>query len=129
MGKIKIKILIFIGLIISCNSNKIEFGNTELSQKIELTNISDLMQNPTAFDNDTLKIVGELHLDLENKGIFSKSEKIWINSFKPATELDSVWKRINGKKVEIIGLYKAGKTGHLGLYNGQLKEIYYIKTK
>ncbi|QXP78817.1 MULTISPECIES: hypothetical protein [Winogradskyella] len=129
MGKIKIKILIFIGLIISCNSNKIEFGNTELSQKIELTNISDLMQNPTGFDNDTLKIVGELHLDLENKGIFSKSEKIWINSFKPATELDSVWKRINGKKVEIIGLYKAGKTGHLGLYNGQLKEIYYIKTK
>ncbi|WP_179333042.1 hypothetical protein [Winogradskyella costae] len=129
MGKIKIKILIFIGLIISCNSNKIEFGNTELSQKIELMNISDLMQNPTGFDNDTLKIVGELHLDLENKGIFSKSEKIWINSFKPATELDSVWKRINGKKVEIIGLYKAGKTGHLGLYNGQLKEIYYIKTK
>ena len=129
MGKNKIKILIFIGLIISCNSNKIEFGNTELSQKIELTNISDLMQNPTEFDNDTLKIVGELHLDLENKGIFSKSEKIWINSFKPATELDSVWKRINGKKVEIIGLYKAGKTGHLGLYNGQLKEIYYIKTK
>jgi len=129
MGKIKIKILIFIGLIISCNSNKIEFGNIELSQKIELTNISDLMQNPTGFDNDTLKIVGELHLDLENKGFFSKSEKIWINSFKPATELDSVWKRINGKKVEIIGLYKAGKTGHLGLYNGQLKEIYYIKTK
>jgi len=125
----RFKILIFIGLIISCNSNKIEFGNTELSQKIELTNISDLMQNPTGFDNDTLKIVGELHLDLENKGIFSKSEKIWINSFKPATELDSVWKRINGKKVEIIGLYKAGNTGHLGLYNGQLKEIYYIKTK
>lgn len=125
----RFKILIVIGLIISCNSNKIEFGNTELSQKIELTNISDLLQNPTEFDNDTLKIVGELHLDLENKGIFAKSEKIWIQSFKPATELDSVWKKINGKKVEIIGLYKAGKTGHLGLYNGQLKEIYYIKTK
>ena len=125
----RFKILIVIGLVISCNSNKIEFGNTELSQKIELTNISDLLQNPTEFDNDTLKIVGELHLDLENKGIFSKSEKIWIQSFKPATELDSVWKKINGKKVEIIGLYKAGKTGHLGLYNGKLKEIYYIKTK
>ncbi|MEH1009503.1 hypothetical protein VDP25_17325 [Winogradskyella sp. ECml5-4] len=75
MGKNKIKILIFIGLIISCNSNKIEFGNTELSKKIKLTNISDLMQNPTEFDNDTLKIVGELHLDLENKGIFFKSRK------------------------------------------------------
>tara|TARA_R100000544_G_C2205167_1_gene48875 strand:- start:24 stop:371 length:348 start_codon:yes stop_codon:yes gene_type:complete len=114
---------------ISCNSNKVEFGNTELSQKIELTNISDSLQNPTEFDNDTLKIVGELHLDLENKGVFAKSEKIWIKSFKPATELDSVWKKMNRRKVEIIGLYKAGKTGHLGLYNGQLKEIYYIKTK
>ena len=125
----RFNILIVIGLMISCNSNKVEFGNTELSQKIELTNISDSLQNPTEFDNDTLKIVGELHLDLENKGVFAKSEKIWIKSFKPATELDSVWKKMNRRKVEIIGLYKAGKTGHLGLYNGQLKEIYYIKTK
>ncbi|WP_179346703.1 hypothetical protein [Winogradskyella ursingii] len=122
-------ILIFIGLIVSCNTQKTEFGNAEILQKVSLTNISELSENRTEFDNDTLKIIGELHLDLENKGIYVESEKIWIKSFKPATELDSVWKKMNGRKVEIIGLYKAGKTGHLGLYNGQLKEIYYIKTK
>ncbi len=125
----KYKILIFIGLLVSCNSNKIEFGDDELSQKIELTNISVLIENPTEFDNDTLKIIGEFHLTMENRGIYWKSQQIWIDSFKPATELDSVSKNMNGKKVEIIGLYKAGKTGHLGLYDGQLKEIYYIKTE
>jgi hypothetical protein len=125
----RFKILIIIGLIISCNSNKIEFGNADLSQKLELTNIRDLMKKPTEFNNDTLKIIGEFHLTMENRGIYWKSQQIWIDSFKPATELDSVWKNMNGKKVEIIGLYKAGKTGHLGLYNGQFKEIYYIKTE
>ena len=122
-------ILIFTILITSCNTQRTEFGNAEISRKLSLTNIKELSENQTAFDNDTLKIIGELHLDLENKGIFSKSEKIWINSFKPTTELDSTWKKLNGKEVEIIGLYKAGKTGHLGLYNGQFKEVYYIKTE
>jgi hypothetical protein len=125
----KFKFIILIGLLVSCNPNKIEFGNVELSQKLELTNISVLIKNATEFDNDTLKIIGKLHLDMENKGIYSKSQQIWIDSFKPATEFDSVWKKLNGKKVEIIGLYKAGKTGHLGLYDGQLKEIYYIRTE
>ncbi len=125
----KYKVLIFIGLLVSCNPNKTEFGNAELSQKIKLTNFSTLIKNPTEFDNDTLKIIGELHLDLENKRIYYKSQKIWIESFKPATELDSVWIKMNGEKVEIIGLYKAGKSGYLGLYDGQFKEIYYIKTE
>ena len=126
---INFKIFLFIGLLVSCNPNKTEFGNADLSNKIELTDINDLNKNPTDFDNDTLKIIGELHLDLENKGIFDQSGKIWVESFKPATELDSVWKKLNGKKVEIIGFYKAGKTGHLGIYNGQFKEIYYIKAE
>tara|TARA_R110002012_G_scaffold295589_1_gene492245 strand:- start:1296 stop:1679 length:384 start_codon:yes stop_codon:yes gene_type:complete len=124
----KYRILIFIGLLVSCNTQKTEYGNAKISHKISLTDISELSKNRTDFDNDTLKIIGELHLDLENKGIYNESEKIWIDSFKPATELDSVWKKLNGKKVELIGLYKSGKTGHLGLYNGQFKEIYYIKT-
>ncbi|WP_139242023.1 hypothetical protein [Aquimarina spongiae] len=123
----KFKILIFIGFLISCNKEKTEFGNAELSQRINLIEITDLTENSSDFDNDTLKIIGDLHLELENKGIFSKSGKIWIDSFKPATELDTVWKKMNGKTVEIIGLYKSGKTGHLGLYNGEFKEIYYIK--
>lgn len=122
------KILILVGVLVSCNTNNKEFGNAQLSQKIHLTNISFLSKNPTDFDNDTLKIIGKLHLDLENKGIYNQSHNIWINSFKPATELDSVWKNFNGKNVEIIGLYLAGKTGHLEQYNGQFKEIYYIKT-
>jgi len=125
----KFKILLFIGLLFSCNTEKTEYGNAELSQKIHLTEISSIFKNSTEFNNDTLKISGELHLDLENKGIYAESDKIWLNSFKPATELDSVWKRMNGKKVELIGLYKSGKTGHLGLYNGQFTEIYFIKTK
>ncbi len=89
----KYKILILIGLLVSCKSQKTEFGNAEISQKISLTDISELSKNRTDFDNDTLKIIGELHLDLENKGIYNQSEKIWISSFKPATELDSVWKK------------------------------------
>ncbi|MGV6832046.1 MAG: hypothetical protein ACWA5P_10875 [bacterium] len=125
----KLKFLIFIGLLVSCNTKKAEFGNADLSQKINLTKITDLKEKLPEFDNDTLRITGELHVDLENKGIFYNSEKIWIDSFKPATELDTVWRKMNGKTVEIIGRYKSGKTGHLGLYNGKFTEIYYIKTK
>ena len=121
--------LFLILLIVSCNTQKTEFGNAEISNRVSLTDISELSGNLADFDNDTLKITGELHLDLENKGIYVESEKIWIKSFKPATELDSVWKKINRKKVEIIGLYKSGQTGHLGVYNGQLEEVYYIKTQ
>ncbi len=125
----KFKILIVIGLLFSCNRLKIEYGNAELSQKINLTEISDLLKNPTVFNNDTLKISGELHLDLENKGIYDESDKIWLNTFEPATKLDSVWNKMNGKRVVLVGLYKSGKTGHLGLYNGQFTQIYYIKTE
>lgn len=125
----KFRILIFIGLLISCNTKQTEYGNGELFQKINLTEIGALKENSTEFDNDTIKILGELHLDLENKGIYGDSKKIWIDSFKPATELDSVWKKMNGKRVQLIGLYKSGKTGHLGLYDGQFIEVYYIKTE
>ncbi|MDT0648422.1 hypothetical protein RM545_17150 [Zunongwangia sp. F260] len=90
---------------------------------------SQLKENNSDFDNDTVRLVGELHLDLENKGIFLDSHKIWIDSFKPASDLDTIWEYMNGKEIEIIGLYQSGQSGHLGFYDGQLKEVYYIKTK
>ncbi len=121
--------LILIGLLVSCNESHLEYGNTELSAKFNVTKIETIEKNPTELNMDTIRIIGQLGLDLENKGINHKTFPIWINSFHPATKMDSVWKNMNYKKVEIIGLYKSGKTGHLGLYNGQLKEIYYIKTK
>jgi hypothetical protein len=126
--RLKHIIIFIIGLFVSCNSNLTEYGNAELSKEYKSVNISNLMENPADFNNDTLKIEGELHLDLENRGVFLKSNKIWINTFKPATDFDSVWNNMNGEYVEIIGLYQSEETGHLGIYNGQFKEVYYIKT-
>ncbi|SKB35196.1 hypothetical protein SAMN05660776_0638 [Salegentibacter holothuriorum] len=125
----KYRFLLLIGLIVSCSSNQTEFGNSELLQKHNPITISELKENPTDFDNDTVRLVGELHLDLENKGISFDSHKIWIDSFKPASDLDTIWEYMNGKEIEIIGLYQSGHSGHLGIYDGQLKEVYYIKTK
>ncbi len=127
---IKYIILGFILFIFSCKESK-EYGNLQLPSRIQLTNIECLKNNLSEFNNDTLRIRGKLFIEFENVGIVNDGISIWINNFKPAVKIefgDENYEILNNTNVEIIGKYKSGKTGHLGLYDGEFEEIFFIKT-
>ena len=124
-------ILALFCLIISCKVG-VEYGDANLIEKIDLVQIETLKQSPEDFDNDTIRIEGKVFIEFENVALVNEGFPIWINSFEPAVGIklgNESDKELNGKNVEIIGIYKSGIAGHLGLYNGQLNEILFIRTK
>jgi hypothetical protein len=126
----KYLILSIFCLIVSCKE-KVEYGDAKLTEKIDLTRIETLKKQPEGFNNDTIRIKGKVFIEWENVAIVNDEFSIWINSFEPAIGMelaDESDKKLNGKNVELIGIYKAGMTGHLGRYNGRLSEIFYIKS-
>tara|TARA_R110000868_G_scaffold326959_1_gene587951 strand:- start:578 stop:916 length:339 start_codon:yes stop_codon:yes gene_type:complete len=110
----------------------VEYGDASLIEKIDLVDIKALKKSPVEFDNDTIRIQGKVFIEFENVALVNEGFSIWINSFEPAVGIKLGSKsdeELDGKNVEIIGIYKAGSAGHLGLHNGQISEIFLIKTK
>ena len=124
----KYPLLVLLLVLVSCQE-EIELGNSDLVPKINLIEIEELKKKPTEFNNDTIRLKCAIYLTMENHSFYNKDYSIWIDSFNPATDLKTGWEKFNNKKVELIGLYQSGKTGHLGLYNGKFIEIYYIKSE
>ena len=69
----------------ACSSTPIEYGDKYLSQRINISDAKSLKRKPEQFNLDTIRTVGKLDLDLENKALVQGSNLIWIHSFKPAT--------------------------------------------
>ncbi|MBL86424.1 MAG: hypothetical protein CMO82_07180 [Winogradskyella sp.] len=68
-------------------------------------------------------------MSFENISIGNGDSWIWIDSFKPAVEFDTVYNNLNFCEVQLTGLFDSKNTGHLGQYNGGFKKIYVIKTE
>ncbi|WP_243472544.1 hypothetical protein [Winogradskyella sp. MH6] len=128
MDKLKILLIILPFVLFSCKK-EYDYGNSELFEKIDLTDINILKGYRTKFDNDTLRVKGKVTISFENISIGNGDSWIWVDSFEPAVEFDTVYNNLNYREVELIGLFDSKNTGHLGQYNGGFEKIYAIKTE
>ena len=128
MNKLKLLLVLFPVVFFSCEK-EFDYGNSELFEKIDLTDINILKEDRAKFDNDTLRVIGKVSMSFENISIGNGDSWIWIDSFKPAVKFDTVYNNLNFCEVQLIGLFDSKNTGHLGQYNGGLKKIYAIKTE
>ncbi len=129
MNRLILLLLIFCITFFSCKKDY-QFGSSELSAKVELTDINILLSTERKkFNNDTLKLKGTISISAENVSITDGESWIWIDSFEPATDFDTVYENMNYRDVEIIGLFDSENTGHMLGYNSGLKEVYFIKTE
>ena len=118
------------GLLFSCNEG-VEYGNVNLIERFDPVDIEILKSNPEKFNSDTLRISGRVFIQMGNVSISNDEFSIWINNFEPAVKVDfadNSYRKLNEKNVELIGIYKSGKSGNLSLYDGKFTKILYIKT-
>ena len=62
----------------ACSSTPIEYLDKYLSQRINISDAKSLKRKPEQFNLDTIRTVGKLDLDLENKALVQGSNLIWI---------------------------------------------------
>lgn len=104
-----------------------EYGNSIITQKIELTEFQSIVSNPKRFYKDTIRIIGQISISSHNVSITDGNSWIWIDSFEPALGLDTVYENLNMRQVEIVGVYDFREKGFMDDYVGKFTELYYIK--
>ncbi|MCK5443828.1 MAG: hypothetical protein KAJ23_18240 [Maribacter sp.] len=100
-----------------------------LANNLELTEFQTIISNPAAFYNDTIKIKGQISMSSHNVSITDGTSWIWIDSFEPALDFDTVYEDLNMHQVEIVGIYEFRKKGFMDDYVGKFTSLYYIKTQ
>lgn len=125
--RIKIYYVLILSLcLFSCKENK-EYGNSILAKNIELTEFQSVISNPKAFFNDTIRIKGQISMSSHNVSITDGISWIWIDSFEPALDFNTIPENLNMQQVEIIGIYDFRETGFMEIYVGKFTDVHYIK--
>ena len=106
-----------------------EFGNSKLTEDIDFISLEQFEQNPENYHNDTIKIRGTLYVEYENISIKLNNISIWIETFEPSIIGGLEEDKLKKLNVELTGIYNAEQTGHLGLFNGHLTKVFYMKSK
>ena len=121
-------LLLFISALSSCSPNY-EFGDKDLTTKLQVTKWADLKENPSRYLNDTILISGTYHSGFEDSSIKRNSDMIWVSSFNPLQIDQELEEKIINRNIKIVGLFNPNDKGHLGQYLGSIEEIYYLKTE
>ncbi len=91
--------------------------------------VLDLLINGNKYDSTSIKVEGYIIQEFEHSAIyFSKdgldrkmsSQAIWINSKGSKVDAIHIY---NNELVIIYGKYKAGVSGHLGMFRGEIYDI------
>jgi ribosomal protein S16 len=141
----KNSIILFVVMIsISCsNSNKVTdvFQGNCLAPATKVT-LSELKNNSVKFNGKYIDVIGYYKSGFETSAIFKNSRStnnenaLWlrfanthmrnIKTQKDFTEPDEN-KKIDGKKIRVIGLFNNVNKGHLDQYFGAVEQICYIE--
>ncbi len=99
---------------------------------------SELLANPKKYDLKCIELRGYFVSEYENIALYLSEEDIenhnfqsaiWVDFDKnhPLSSSDSLTKLFNSKDIKVKGIYDIGRRGHLGSYQGSLKNVYYIE--
>jgi hypothetical protein len=103
--------------------------NISSDKMIAPLSVLDLLINGDKYGSTIIKVEGYIIQEFEQCAIyFSKegldmkmsSQAIWINSKDSKVEAIHIY---NNKLVILYGKYKAGPSGHLGAYRGEIYDI------
>jgi hypothetical protein len=96
----------------------------------EDVSLIQLIANPQAYDNKTVRITGFLHLEFEGNVIYLHREDfqygltkngLWIDVPKDMTKEQI--KAVNDQYVICTGRFVAGMHGHMGLNSGEVTNV------
>ena len=121
-------IIIFSLVFLACDENR-EYGNFNLVNNYELTDFQSIISNPEGFYNDTLRVHGEISISSHNVSLTDGDFGIWIESFDPAVDFNTVYENLNMKEVELIGIYDRRENIFMDEYVGKFTKLLYIKIK
>ncbi|WP_299991298.1 hypothetical protein [uncultured Pontibacter sp.] len=103
----------------------------------ERVSLIKLLANPDEYHGKKIMVTGFLHLELEDNSLYfsrehanylSTENAIWVNLGKnirvedkegSQTSIDA----LNRKYVMIIGKFNKDRTGHMGLFSGEIEDI------
>jgi hypothetical protein len=95
--------------------------------------IAALVANPSQYDGREVLVSGYLHLEFEGNAIYFHEEDyrygivqngLWVSWRKGASPSPQDGCQSN-RYVQVRGTFSAKETGHMGLWSGSIKDIYY----
>ncbi len=112
------------------NSKNDEDKYIDILSKNYNVSLIKLISNPEKYHNKPIQVVGYLHLEFEGNAIYineldykhSLNKNGFRVSFKNKDLMAKAMK-LNDKYVLIEGVFDAENTGHMGLWNGEIKNI------
>jgi hypothetical protein len=93
-----------------------------------------LIANPAAYNGKNVEVIGFLHLEFEGDALYLHRE-----DFEMALTKNSVWIRrpqyltkaqieaINNRYVLCVGVFRADRNGHMGLFTGEIGQITHLE--
>ena len=115
-------------LCFTCKQSK-EYGNSDYATNIEFTDFQTVISNPEEFYKDTLRIKGQISISSHNVSITDGNSWIWIDSFEPAVDFDIVYKNLNQKTVELIGIFDFREKSFMDTYDGKFTKLFHVKSE
>lgn len=87
-----------------------------------------LLGSPSTFDDKRVRLIGFAHVEFEGQGLYFHREDFDNGIMKDAIWLDVDFRRpeftvLNDRYVIVEGVFKAGPSGHFGMYSGLLTEV------
>ncbi len=86
----------------------------------------ELIARPEVWNNRRVAVRGHLHLEFEGNALYVSnaprrySEAVWFDTRGVSPELQ---RHFNDRDVRVIGTFRAGRRGHMGLFAGTLEQI------
>lgn len=128
-------ISLLIIMLFSCTAkNSLTFKVDTLDSSINAKkiSISNLAVNYKKYQGQYIETTGEFCQAFEEFAIYTdknlinrKAKGFWLRSSKYLNIDNSVFEKMNGKRVTIKGIIDTTSKGHLGYYLATIKEIYF----
>ncbi|MEO9871181.1 hypothetical protein [Ekhidna sp.] len=114
----------------SSNNCRFSMGDENLIDGLSEVSWNTISENPEDFNGDTILISGKYTYIFENVRLSFGSNQIWVEGFDYDTIIVANFEeRINGREVQIFGIFNSKDKGHLGQFLGTIEKSLYVTTK
>lgn len=127
------KIIILTLILGACNIEKTEkinpvcFSGRHDAKAVEIS-FDYFLKNSENLSDSLIQIEGYLHFNFEDVALYmtkksSSNSALWIDFTSEVNKFEKSLNKMNGKRVKIIGIYRATNKGHFNSYKGSLSNI------
>ena len=114
-------------------------GSAASRQGLRDASVIELLGRPDEYDGTPVRVTGFLHCKFEDSSIFVAKEHadylmngygLWVSIEPDAVRFQPKERKtlydFDGKYVLLEGTFKKGRSGHLGAFNGEIREVHRV---